>query len=147
MRNLIRFTAPFLGSVLLTCFAVRTAGQTVRSEPAPFSAQVTAGYSIASPVALGSAPTAKPTDPGFILIFPPNATISSEIFTAGNNAAAGNTASTKAGPNRAAGDSNRSGDFLHRPGGNIPGLLTVPTFAGAFAAQGGHLPAEFSLTS
>lgn len=137
MRNLIRFTAPFLGSALLTCFAVRTAGQTVRSEPSPFSAQVTAGYSIASPVALGPAPTTKPTDAGFILIFPPNATISSEIFTAGNNAAAGNTASTKAGPNRAAGNSNSSGDFLHRPGGNIPGLLTVPTVAGAFAAQGG----------
>jgi hypothetical protein len=70
-------------------------------------------------------------------MFPPNATTSSQVFTAGNNAAAGNTASTKAGTNSAAGNNNQSGDFLHRPGGNIPGLLTVPTFAGAFAAQGG----------
>jgi hypothetical protein len=136
MRHLIRFTAPFLGSVLLACFAVRTAGQTVQSEPSPFSAQVTAGYAIASPVSLGPAPTTRPTDPGFILMFPPNATISRQVFTAGNNAAAGNTANTKAGPS-AAGNNNNPGDFLHRPGGNIPGLLTVPTFAGAFAAQGG----------
>jgi hypothetical protein len=137
MRNLARFAALFLGPVLLACFAVRTAGQTVQSEPSPFSAQVSAGYSIASPVALGSAAIPKPTDPGFILMFPPNATISSQVFTTGSSAAAGNTASTKAGPNRVAGNSNSSGDFLHRPGGNIPGLLTVPTFAGAFAAQGG----------
>jgi hypothetical protein len=70
-------------------------------------------------------------------MFPPNATTSSQVFTAGNRAAAGNTASTKTGPNSAARNNNQSEDFLHRPGGNIPGLLTVPTFAGAFAAQGG----------
>jgi hypothetical protein len=37
MRNLERFTAPVLGSMLLACFAARTAGQTVQSEPSPFS--------------------------------------------------------------------------------------------------------------
>ena len=137
MRNLARFTTPFLESVFLVCSAIPTFAQTVQSEPSPFSSQVTAGYSIASPIALGPASFTKPTDPGFILMFPPNATISSQVFAAGNNAAAGNTASTNAGPNNATGNNNHSGDFLHRPGGNVPGLLTVPTFTGAFAAQGG----------
>jgi hypothetical protein len=47
-------------------------------------------------------------------------------------------ASTNAGPNGAASNSaNHSGGIPRSTGGNIPGLLTVPTFAGAFAAQGG----------
>lgn len=47
-------------------------------------------------------------------------------------------ASTTAGPNGAAGNNgSHSGAIPRSPGGNIPGLLTVPTFAGAFAAQGG----------
>jgi hypothetical protein len=47
-------------------------------------------------------------------------------------------ASTAAGPSGGAGNNaNHSGGIPRNPGGNIPGLLTVPTFAGAFAAQGG----------
>ncbi len=138
MRNSVRFTALFLGSVLSPCFAVRTAGQTVQSEPFPFSAQATPGYTKASPIAVGSASAANSAASGVILLFPPNATTSREVFTTINNAAGGNTASTNAGPNGAAGNNrNDSGGIPRRPGGNIPGLLTVPTFAGAFAAQGG----------
>jgi hypothetical protein len=66
-------------------------------------------------------------------MFPPNATTSREVFMMGNGAA-----STASGPSGSAGNNaNRSGGIPRNPGGNIPGLLTVPTFAGAFAAQGG----------
>jgi len=133
MPRSFRFTTLFLGSLLLTGLATRTACQTVQSEPSPFKSQANPGYAKASPLVMGSGPTANPADSGFILVFPPNATTSREVFTIGNNAA-----STNAGPNSAAGKtSNLSGGIPHNPGGNIPGLLTVPTFAGAFAAQGG----------
>ena len=133
MPRSIRFTALFLVSLLLTCFATRSTGQTVQSEPSPFSTQAFPGYATASPLAMGSVPTANPADPAFILVFPPNATTSREAFTTTNNAAGAN-----AGPNSAAGNSsNLSGGIPRNPGGNIPGLQTVPTFAGAFAAQGG----------
>jgi hypothetical protein len=128
-----RFTILFLGSLLLTGFATRSACQTVQSEPSPFSNQALPGYVKASPLLMGSAPTANPADPGFILVFPPNAITSREVFTTSTNAAG-----TSAGSNGAAGNtSTLSGGIPHSPGGNIPGLLTVPTFAGAFAAQGG----------
>jgi hypothetical protein len=135
MRNPLRFTALFLGSVLSACLATQAAGQTAQSES---SAPATPGYAKASPMALGSAPAANSSASGLTLLFPPNATTSREIFTTSNSAAAGNAASTNAGRNSAAGNNhNNSGGIPHRPGGNIPGLLTVPTFAGAFAAQGG----------
>ncbi len=138
MRNPLRFTALFLGSVLSACLATHAAGQTAQSEPSPFSAQATPGYAKASPIALGSAPAANSAAAGLILMFPPNAITSREIFTTVNSAAAGNAASANAGRNSAAGNNhNDFGGIPHRPGGNIPGLLTVPTFAGAFAAQGG----------
>jgi hypothetical protein len=122
----------------MVCFAISTAGQTVQSEPSPFSAQAAPGYAKVSPVALGSASATNPAASGFVLTFPLNATTSREVFTTINNAAGGNTASTNAGPSNAAGNNrDDSGGIPHRPGGNIPGLLTVPTFAGAFAAQGG----------
>lgn len=126
MRNSPRFSALFLGFVLFACCAVRTAAQTAPSEPSPFSAQATPGYTKAVPLALGSAAAASAAASGPVLIFPLNAATSREIFT------------TAAGPNGAAGNSStRSGSVPHNPGGNIPGLLTLPTFAGAFAAQGG----------
>jgi hypothetical protein len=138
MRNPLRFTALFLGSVLSGCLATHAAGQTAQKEPSPFSARATPSYAKASPIALGSTPAANSAASGLILMFPLNATTSREIFTASNSAAGGNAASTKAGPSSAAGNNhNDSGGVPHRPGGNIPGLLTVPTFAGAFAAQGG----------
>ena len=135
MRNPLRFTALFLGSVLSGCLATQAAGQTAQSES---SAKATPGYAKASPMALGSAPAANSSASGLILLFPPNATTSREIFTTSNTVAGRNAAGTNAGRNSAAGNNhNNSGGIPHRPGGNIPGLLTVPTFAGAFAAQGG----------
>jgi hypothetical protein len=133
MPRSIRFTSLFLGLMLLTCFAKRSTGQTVQSEPSPFSTQALPGYATASPVDMASVTTANPAASGFTLVFPPGATSSREIFTTGNNAAG-----TNAGPNSAAANiSNQFSGIPHNPGGNIPGLLTVPTFAGAFAAQGG----------
>src|SRR2546430_13134038 len=41
MRNLARFTAPFLGSVFLVCSAIPTFAQTVQSEPSPLDRQST----------------------------------------------------------------------------------------------------------
>jgi len=128
-----RFTALILGSALLTCSAIRTAGQTATSEPSPFSTEASPGYTKAAPIALGSAAASNSAASGLLLVFPPNATTSREVFMTGRGAA-----STTAGPSGAAGNhANHFGDIPRNPGGNIPGLLTVPTFAGAFAAQGG----------
>ena len=133
MPNSPRFTALFLGSVLSACCAISTAGQTATSEPSPLSTQATPGYTKAAPIALSSAPASNSAASGLLLMFPPDAATSREVFMTGNGAA-----STTAGPNGAAGnDANHSGGIPRNPGGNIPGLLTVPTFAGAFAAQGG----------
>jgi hypothetical protein len=133
MRNSPRFTALFLGLVLLTCSAGRTAAQTASSEPSPFSTQAAPGYTKAAPIALGSAPASNSAASGLLLMFPPNATTSREVFMTGNGASG-----ASAGPSGAAGNNgSHSSAIPHNPGGNIPGLLTVPTFAGAFAAQGG----------
>jgi hypothetical protein len=133
MPNSQRCMTLFVGTVLMACFATRTAAQTAQSEPSPFAAQATPSYTKALPVALGSAPPASSAASGLILLFPPGATTSREVFMIGNGAA-----STNSGPNGAAGNNgSHSGGIPHNPGGNIPGLLTVPTFAGAFAAQGG----------
>jgi hypothetical protein len=64
-------------------------------------------------------------------MFPHNAKSSREIFMRNNSAG------TNAGANSAAASSRDTGGVPHAPGGNIPGLATLPTFAGAFAAQGG----------
>jgi hypothetical protein len=132
MPSSIRLTALFLGSVFMACTAARTPGQAAPSEPSPFSGQTSPGYAKASPVPLSSASAASSAASGVVLVFPPNATTSREVFTTTSGAA-----STSAGPNGSAGNNGQSGGIPHNPGGNIPGLLTVPTFAGAFAAQGG----------
>jgi len=75
--------------------------------------------------------TAKAALAGSVLIFPPNAKSSREVFIR-NNAASAN-----AGADSEAASSHDTGGVPHGPGGNIPGLATLPTFAGAFAAQGG----------
>jgi hypothetical protein len=62
-------------------------------------------------------------------VFPPNAATSRAVFLKNNNAAGGNTTT--------AGTRHSTGGTPQAAGGNIPGLDTVPTFAGAFAAQGG----------
>jgi len=66
-----------------------------------------------------------------MLIFPLNAKSSREVFMRNN------AAGTNAGANNAAASSRDTGGVPHAPGGNMPGLATLPTFAGAFAAQGG----------
>jgi len=131
MRNSLRFAWLFFGLVLFAGSAIRTAGQTVKSEASPFSSQATPGYTKASPVPLGSVAAAKTALAGPLLIFPLNAKSSREVFMRNN------AAGTNAGANSAAASSRDTGGVPHAPGGNIPGLATLPTFAGAFAAQGG----------
>jgi hypothetical protein len=63
-----------------------------------------------------------------ILVYPTNAATSREVFLRSNNAAGGNATTASA---------RHSTGGPQAPGGNIPGLDTLPTFAGAFAAQGG----------
>ena len=59
----------------------------------------------------------------------PNAATSRAVFLKNNYAAGENTTT--------AGTRHSTGGTPQAAGGNIPGLDTVPTFAGAFAAQGG----------
>jgi hypothetical protein len=128
MRNSLRCRFLFVALVLLAGSAVRSAAQAAKSEPSPFSSQARPGYTKASPLALASA-AAKLSAPGVILVFPPNAASSRAVFLKNNNAAGGNTTT--------AGTRHSTGGTPQAAGGNIPGLDTVPTFAGAFAAQGG----------
>jgi hypothetical protein len=137
MRNPLRLAPLFLASVLSGGLATYAAGQTAKSEASPTPAQDTPGYAKALPIALGSTPAANSAASGRTLMFPPNAITSREIFLTSNSVAGGNAAGTNARNSAAGNNRNNSGGIPHRPGGNIPGLLTVPTFAGAFAAQGG----------
>src|SRR5246127_5353142 len=127
MRNSLRCTFLLLGLVLLAASAVRSVAQTAKSEPSPFSSQARPGYTKASPLALASA-AARLSAPGVILVYPANAATSREVFLRSNNAAGGNATTANA---------RHSTGGPQAPGGNIPGLDTLPTFAGAFAAQGG----------
>ncbi len=129
MRNSLRFVSLFLALSLLAVSAVCARAQTAKSEPSPFVAKSTPGYTKASPRALASAAVVAPASPGVLLTFPPKATTSRAVFTRNNNSAGANTA--------AASSRNSIGGVPNNPAGNIPGLLTLPTFTGAFAAQGG----------
>ena len=73
MQNSLRLTPLFFGLVLFAGSAVHTAAQTSRSEPSPFTAQASPGYTKASPVPLGSVAAAKTALAGPLLIFPLNA--------------------------------------------------------------------------
>jgi hypothetical protein len=44
MRNSLRCTAVFFGLVLLAGSAIRTTGQTAKSEPSPFSSQASQAF-------------------------------------------------------------------------------------------------------
>ncbi len=124
MRNSLRFLSLSLALGLLAVSAVCTHAQTAKSEPSPFMAKSAPGYTKASPRALASAAVVAPASSGVLLTFPPNANTSRAVFTRNSNAAA-------------ASGRNSTGDVPSNPAGNIPGLLTLPTFTGAFAAQGG----------
>lgn len=130
MRNSLRLAPLFLGLVLFAGSAITTPAQAAKSEPSPFTSQARPGYTKASPVPLSSAAAAKTALAGPLLIFPLNAKSSREVFMRTNAAGA------NAGPNNAAA-SNDTGGVPRSATGNIPGLDTLPMFAGAFAAQGG----------
>src|SRR6266481_6090141 len=116
MRNSLRFTWLFFGLVLFAGSAIRTAGQTVKSEPSPFSSQAAPGYAKASPIPLGSVAAAKTALAGPLLIFPLNAKSSREVFMRNNAAGA------SAGANSEAANSHDTGGVPRSSGGNIPGL-------------------------
>jgi hypothetical protein len=133
MPSSIRFTALFLGTVFLACSATSTAAQTAASEPSPFSAQASPGYTKAVPVPLSSASSASSAASGVVLVFPPNASTSRDVFKTGKGAASKN-----AGPNAASGNSgSQSGSGPRSTGNSISGFVTLPTFGGGFAAQNG----------
>jgi hypothetical protein len=131
MRNSLRLTLFFFGLVLYAGAAMCTAAQTAKSEPSPFANRSTVGYTKASPVPVSSVAAAKSALAGPILIFPPGAKTSRAVFTKNNLAA------TKGGTSGTAASAHNTGGVPAGSGGNIPGLDTLPTFASAFAAQGG----------
>src|SRR5208283_1261761 len=104
------------------------AGQTASSEPSPFSGKAIADYAKTAPVSLASAPTVTSPSNGMLLVFPANATSSKQVFSLQTNAGSGGSHNGPA--------SNKS-NIKSNPNGNIPGIMTVPTFAGAFGAEGG----------
>jgi hypothetical protein len=140
MRAMSRFTPLLLGAVLVLCFALSTAGQTVAAEPSPFAGTAVPGYTRAMPVSLATAPTVTSASEGMLLTFPANAATSRQIFilrgNAGSNNGAGSSNSGSGGSHNGPGHYNGWG-HENNSGGNIPGLITVPSFAGAFAAEGG----------
>lgn len=113
-----------LGSLLVLFLTASAMGQD--SNLPPLS---NPGYTKAVPVDVGSG---TPFAPVTTLTFPQGARSSREIFVLKAPAgAAGNAAGSQGNSNA----NNANGVHGH-PGGNISGLVTVPTFAGAFAAQG-----------
>lgn len=127
MHNLLRPAS--LVVVLLAASAIQTAGQSAKSEPSPFAAKAKPEYIKVSPAALSAAAVARPSASSVILVFPPNAKSSRAVFSKSNNPSAGSSSGSVT--------RNSTGGVPHGSGGNIPGLLTLPTFSGAFAAQGG----------
>jgi hypothetical protein len=94
-----------------------------------FAPNMSVNYVNRAPVDIGTV-SAQPMNSvsGLTLEFPPGADDSSAVFSAGASANA---------PSNAVRIPNNDGDQDdEKKGGNITGLLTVPTFAGAFAAQG-----------
>ena len=67
----------------------------------------------------------KPFTPGTVLVMPPNGVSPFAVANSGNSGQSGSASSNAASTNAQAN------------AGNIAGLMTLPTFAGAFAAQAG----------
>ena len=71
----------------------------------------------------------QPFSADMTLVFPANADTSRDSSGVGSDAAGAAASENNAGGNRSANNNN--------PNGNLSGLVTVPTFVGAFAAEGG----------
>src|SRR5207302_2553450 len=123
-----RFFFVLCGLLLLVCMSAASFGQTT---PDLQAVRGPAGYADVPSIEL-SAPAANHPSGSMLLVYPSDATDSSRnVFSSSfdMNAAAGSNSSQN-GPQTASAISHTS-----PVGGVITGLDTVPTFAGAFAAQ------------
>ena len=143
-----RFTWSPCGILFVLCFAASSFGQAPRDDGAGAMLAVSSpGYARVKPSAAiqGQASQLQPANSTMILDFPANAVTSRDALTAGNSLGAASNGSNNGAANGnaalAAGGWNGDERFNHvrttPPGGNIDGLDTVASFAGAFAAQAG----------
>jgi hypothetical protein len=92
------------------------------------SVSLSPGYAKMPPVVRGDfQPGAQSASSGLTLIFPAGATTSWGAISPTNAGGSGGVGGSNAGVNHSSGSN---------PNGNIPGLMTVPTFQGAFATNG-----------
>ncbi|MHB8410361.1 MAG: hypothetical protein ACYDDI_00265 [Candidatus Acidiferrales bacterium] len=124
MKTLARFVCLLAAALFLICAAPSGYAQNKITR-----GSATPGYVKMPPIEIH---TIQPFGPGTVLMFPAKAATSrGSLPFASSNAAKDHSSSM----NDASGNS-QNGENDNR-GSNIPGLLTVPTFTGAFAAEGG----------
>ena len=115
--------------LLLVCLSGTIFAQNTNDIASPGSP----GYARIPGIELSSPAAAQPSTSSMELVFPTGATISREAFSSSFDA---NATQNGFGPQRASSPL-RDSTKVAENGGIIPGLDTVPTFAGAFAAQAG----------
>jgi len=118
-----------LSLLLLVCLAGTTFAQNNNEITSPGSP----GYARIPQIELNSPAGAQPSASGMTLVFPTGVTTSREAFSSSFDA---NATQGGFGPQRASSPLKDSTKVAEN-GGIIPGLDTVPTFAGAFAGQAG----------
>jgi hypothetical protein len=119
---------PLFSLLLLVCMAGTSFAQnnevTVPGTP---------GYADVQPLSLDSKSAAQPSGSSMELVFPAGVTTSREAFSSSFDSNATSNGSGTPGASSSRANSTR----IAENGGIIPGLDTIPTFAGAFAAQAG----------
>jgi hypothetical protein len=120
------------GLLLLVFMSATSFGQTATTVPDLKDTRGTGGYADFSPIDLNNVPAAySPSGATILLTFPDGVNSSREAFSSSFDANA-------AGNSRQSGVQSTSAISHTSPvGGVISGLDTIPTFAGAFAAQAG----------
>jgi hypothetical protein len=126
-----RFALFFIGTLFVVCFTTSSLGQSTTTDDSGAAiarGAASPGYVRVAPVTMSRTAPILLFDPGTILNFPGDGTTTSRaIFTAAGDGAAGSSGGG-AGNNA----QTNSASIISAIGGVIPGLDTVPTFAGAF---------------
>jgi hypothetical protein len=122
-----------VGPLVLTFASATAFGQ------APTAVELTTvrgpgGYADVSPISVDSPAAALPSGNAMQLVFPTGATMSREVFSSSFDA---NASTRDFGASTQGGSKSLSKNINSELSGVLPGLDTVPTFSGAFAAQAG----------
>lgn len=129
----MRRQSPSAYSAFILLLLVSVAGTTFAQNNNEISSPGAPGYAGIPPIEMSSPAGAQPSSSGMTLVFPTGVTTSREAFSSSFDANAPQSNSRPLAASSPLRDSTKVAEI----GGIIPGLDTVPTFAGAFAAQAG----------